>query len=125
VAPANGGPIRTLVAAQDLRVGGWSPDGRTLYFHGFSDSSSKKDEVRSVSVDGGTPVSLRDVVELAWPNHTDPVTRRITAIFDVPQGISITDWSSRNPIAGVRLTRPRGVRIINLDDGSTRDLTGL
>lgn len=125
VAPANGGPIRTLVAAQDLRVGGWSPDGRTLYFHGFPDPSSKKDEVRSISVDGGTPTSLGDVVELVWPNHTDPVTRRITAIFDVPQGISITDWSSRNPIAGVRLTRPRGVRIISLDDGSTRDLTGL
>ena len=63
------------------RSAGWSPDGRTLYFHGFADPSSKKDEVRSISVDGGTPVSLGDVVALAWPNHTDPVTRRITAIF--------------------------------------------
>lgn len=124
VAPASGGPIRTLATAQDLRVRGWSLDSRTVYFHGFPDSLGKRDELRSIPVTGGTSTSLGEADNAAWPNHTDPMTHRVTATFDVPQGISVSDWSSRDAIAGVRLTRPRGLRIINLEDGSTRDLAG-
>src|SRR5206468_2607776 len=83
------------------------------------------DEAWSIPVDGGSPTSLGGLEKAPWPNHWDAMTLRATAIFDVPRGISITDWSSRDAIAGVRLSRPRGLRIINLDDGRTRDLTGL
>lgn len=125
VAPANGGSLRQLAAAQDLRGISWSPDGRTLYFGGFLDASSKVRQRFSVPVAGGTPSPLGDVVNAPWPNHTDPVTRTVTGILDVPENVSITDWSSRNPIAGVRTSRPRGLRVISTADGSTRDLIGL
>jgi Tol biopolymer transport system component len=40
----------------------------------------------------------------------------------IPPDITVTDWSGRNVLAGVREVRPRGLRIVNLADGSVRDL---
>ena len=125
VAPANGGPVRTLAAAQDLRVFSWSPDGRTIYYKGFADASSKQRQIFSVLVAGGQPTPLRDVPNDPWPNRLDPVTLRVTAVYAVPPGISISDWSGKNPLAGVRLTHPRGLRVIDTADGTTRDVIDL
>jgi Tol biopolymer transport system component len=125
VAPANGGPIRTLAAAQDLKISSWSPDGRTIYYKGFADASSKKRQIFRVPVAGGHPTLLRDATNDPWPNRVDPVTRRVTAVYAVPPNVSVTDWSGTNPLAGVRLTHPRGLRVINTADGATRDLIDL
>ena len=125
VAPANGGPVRTLAVAQDLKGIGWSPDGRTIYYEGFPDASSKKRQIFRVPVAGGQPALVRDVTDAPWPNHVDPVSRRVTAVYAVPPDVSVTDWSGTNPLAGVRVTYPRGLRIINTADGTTRDLIDL
>jgi hypothetical protein len=99
VAPANGGPVRTLAAAQDLRVSHWSPDGRTIFYKGFADASSKQRQIFGVPVSGGQPTLLRDLTNDPWPNRVDPVTLRITAVYGVPPGISVTDWTGKNPLS--------------------------
>ena len=122
VAPASGGPARTIAAAQDLRISNWSPDGRSIYYKGFADAASKKRQIFRVPVAGGQPVLLGDVTNDPWPNRFDPLTLRVTAVYAVPPGISVTDWSGKDSLAGVRLTHPRGLRVIDMADGSTRDL---
>ena len=125
VAPVNGGPVRTLAAAQDLKSINWSPDGRTIYYSGFADTSSKKRQIFRLPVARGRPAVVRDVTNDPWPNCVDPATRRVIAAYAVPPNVSVTDWSGTNPLAGVRLTYPRGLRVIDTGDGTTRDLIDL
>ena len=126
IAPANGaGGKRRLAEAQDLRIFRWSPDGRTVYYSGFPGETSKTIQLFSVPITGGRPTFVRDMTDDAWPRYRDPVTGVIVAAYAIPSNISVTDWSGNNPIAGVRFTRPRGVRIINTADGTTRDIIDL
>lgn len=124
VAPANGGPVRVLAAAQDLRVH-WAPDGQTIYYNGFADESNKKRQIFRVPVQGGQPSIVRELTNDPWPSRLDPVTRRVTAAYAVPPDMSMTDWSGTNPLAGVRVTHPRGLRVIHTADGTARDLIDL
>jgi hypothetical protein len=34
--------------------------------------------------------------------------------------VAVTDWSGRNALAGVREMHPRGLRVVNLADGTNR-----
>lgn len=127
VAPANGGPIRTLAAAQDLKIGSWSPDGRTITYRGFPDASSKKRQIRS-SVCRLAVVSRRSLAM----SRTTPGRVSSTRSLSASPRFTPSHPMCRSPIGparirwrGVRVTQPRGLRIINATDGTTRDLIDL
>src|SRR5205823_10462941 len=58
----------------------------------------------------------------------DPVTTRPVAYMAFPPAVETAEWAGleawpgRHEIGGVRYVRPRGLRVVNLTNGSVRDL---
>ena len=144
VVPVAGGTERVLASGYGIRNLRWAVDGDAIYYVSYQDSAQTKAALRKVAVTGGASELVHDftgeslVPALSVDNRAitlslEPasggqavragdLTGRALATMSVPAGVSVEDWSGEYRQVGVRETHHRGLRIINVADGKSRDL---
>jgi len=144
VVPVGGGTERVLASGFDVRRLRWAPDGSALYFSAFADSARRNPVLHRVAASGGAPQVVHDfapqsdapntradarTVTLEQPAKGDGRSNLLTdfsgralATLAYPVYAYIGDWSGANRVAAVREIHPRGLRVISVADGKSRDV---
>ena len=144
VVPAAGGTERLLASGFGIRKLRWAVDGSAIYFVSRQDSSQTwtKATLSRVAVSGGAPQLVHEFTGerlppalsadnrvvtflsdgLAEPARISDLNGRPLATLSLPTNVRVADWSGQYRLAGVRETHPRGLRVINIADGKSRDL---
>ena len=143
--PAAGGAERVLASAYRVHNPRWSADGSAIYYLSSKDSATTTSTVLSkVGLTGGTPslvheftgeirtptVSADNRVAMI-PEATTGVEQSVqvvdligrpVATLSIPAGVRFGGSSGESLRVGVREVHPRGLRIINVADGKSREL---
>ena len=140
--PTSGGTERVLVSGYGVRKLRWAADGSAIYYIS-SDSSRIKSVLSKVASSGGTPHLVHDftaesiVPGLSADNRTvtflpdgggeqairiSDLTGRSLGTVAIANNVRVRDWSGQYRLAAVREINPRGLRIINIANGKSRDL---
>jgi Tol biopolymer transport system component len=130
VVPAAGGTPRILASGVEVHSVRWSADGLALFYRAHESSTSPTATRYRIPLTGGTPLSIeqeRLSGDDSWLVR-DPATARPVAYMVIPPAVETAEWAGleawpgRHEIGAVRYVRPRGLRVVSLTNGSTRDL---
>lgn len=143
VVPAAGGTERVLASGYDIHKLRWAVDGSAIYY-ASGDSSRTKAMLNKVPVAGGATQLMHDFAGENSSPALSPDNRavmlsptaasaeqamrvgdlggRALATLSIPPGVEVKDWSGEYRLAGVRVTTPRRLRIVNVSDGKSREL---
>lgn len=134
VVPAAGGSPRILASGVEVHSVRWSADGSALFYRAHESAASPTATNYRIPLTGGTPLSVErarlgplDVGDSLWLVR-NPATMRPMAYMVMPPGVETAEWAGleawpgRNEMGGVRYVRPRGLRVVSLTNGSSRDL---
>jgi WD40 repeat protein len=133
VVPAAGGTPRILASGVEVHTVRWSADGSALFYRAHESSTSPTATRYRIPLTGGTPLPIEEArpapldIGDSWLVR-DPVTTRPVAYMAIPPAVETAEWAGldawpgRHEIGGVRYVRPRGLRVVSLTNGSSRDL---
>jgi hypothetical protein len=128
VAPAIGGPPRILASGIGVGRVRWNVDGTAVDYSAYPSESSTRLSRFRVPLSGGPPVFLQDepysLVDTLW-DVRDLASGRTVAQIEFPSDVA-PERSLALPgpsvVAAVRRVYPRGLRIVRLADGISRDV---
>jgi Tol biopolymer transport system component len=129
VVPAAGGTPRILASGVEVHT-----DGSALVFRAHESSTSPTATRYRIPLTGGTPQPIEpqqlaplDTGDSLWLVR-DPATVKPVFYMVMPGGVETAEWAGleawpgRHEMGAVRYVRPRGLRVVSLTSGSTRDL---
>lgn len=130
VVPVTGGVPRILASGVEVARVRWSSDGSALFYDLHRNSSSPTRTRYRIPRTGGAPVPTdeRRPVPVTFDANTwavrDPATDKTVALMGFPTDVSIesVDWPRREDVIGVRVTRPRALRVLSLTDKSVHEV---
>lgn len=144
VVAANGGAERALASGFGVRRLRWSSDGSEIYYVASSDSARKTATLYRVALSGGASSTVHEfsgngdppaisadahLVGLPQPRTIEgnsvvyaDFSGKSIARIAYPGDVELSDWSGSYRVAGFRIVHPRGLRIVNVADGRSREL---